>query len=186
MNKMVIGVFLDEESAEEAISDLRAMGLKPKDMSILMKDKTEISTNEPDVVGTTATGVTTGALLGGVAGFLIATGTLFAPPLGGLFIAGPLAATLGLTGVAATTFSGAVTGAVAGGLVGVLAGLGLSPKEAKTYEQHILEGGILVAVPASKDVMRKVKEVFVENDAEEIKIINQEDASTARQHAHTA
>src|SRR6266403_3517916 len=161
MSNVVIGIFSDTRSAQNAISELEKMGLDPKDMSLVMRDegKAKILSKETGahVVEGTTKGVVVGAMLGGLAGFLVATGVLAASGIGALFIAGPLATALGLTGTAATTISAAATGALAGGLVGALMGLGLPREEAKMYEQRIAEGGILVAVSALEKELNEVK-----------------------------
>lgn len=174
MSAVVIGVFQDTENAQEAISDLEAKGYNPKDMSILMKDQSDSRRISQDtgvnkVAGGAMEGAGTGAVLGGIAGFL--AGTVL-PGLGGFLIGGPIGAALGLTGAAATTVSGAATGAVAGGLIGALTNtFGLTENEAKVYEARINEGGILVAVPAHSGDEGEVKEILVEFGADSVRIV---------------
>lgn len=76
-----------------------------------------------------ASGIITGGVLGGLAGLLVGVGVLALPGIGALFVAGPLAAVLGLAGTAATTVSGALIGSLVGGIVGALVGLGLAEEE---------------------------------------------------------
>lgn len=190
MTKTIIGIFDARHDVEEAINELRGQGFNPKDISIVMRDKSqaqEIGTDTgADVTGGAASGATTGAIIGGLAGLLA---SFVIPGLGAFFIGGPIAAALGLTGAAASTVSGATTGAVAGGLLGALMGFGLNETEAKHYESRVEEGAILVAVPALEDETDIVKEIFDEYDATDIKTIaNAEDtrgeAVTQREYAH--
>ncbi len=108
-------------------------------------------------------------ILGGLAG-LVAAAVL--PGLGAIFIGGPIAAALGLTGAVATTVSGATTGAVAGGLLGGFANLGLTEDESKLYETRVNEGGIVVAVPVKGEEINEVEDVFNNNDASDIKSVD--------------
>jgi uncharacterized membrane protein len=169
MAKTVLGIFSDSENAEEAINSLKDAGYNPKDISIVMKDKREgqeIAENTgTNMVEGAMSGATTGAILGGLAGLLA---SFVIPGLGALFIGGPLAAALGLTGAAATTASGAATGALAGGLLGALTNLGLSEDEAKKYEERVRSGGILLAVPARSGEEAEVETMLSDNGADDI------------------
>ena len=69
-------------------------------------------------------------------GLLAGIGTLASPGLGSLVAAGPRLATL----------SGMGVGASVGGLAGGLIGIGIPEYEAKRYEGHLEQGGILMAV----------------------------------------
>lgn len=172
MTKIVLGIYNDRDDAENAIERLRDEGYNPKDISILMKDagegKSIAEDTGADVVAGTVSGATTGAILGGFAGLL---SSFVIPGLGAFFIGGPLATALGLTGAAASTVSGAATGALAGGLFGGLTGLGLSDADAKTYEERINQGGILVAVPARLGEEAEVEQILYDTDAADIKSI---------------
>jgi uncharacterized membrane protein len=172
MAKTVLGIFSDSENAENAINTLKDAGYNPKDISIIMKDKREgkeIAENTgSNMVEGAVSGATTGAILGGLAGLLA---SFVIPGLGAFFIGGPLAAALGLTGAAATTASGAATGALAGGLLGALTSLGLSEDEAKTYEEKVRSGGILLAVPARTGEEAEVESLLSDSGADDIKSV---------------
>ncbi len=115
-----------------------------------------------------AGGAATGVVVGALAGLVVASGVL--PGLGAIFVAGPLAAALGLTGAAATTISGAATGAVAGGLIGVLTGVGVAREDAETYDEHVRAGDILVVVKVSNEIeAESAKEIFKNHSAEEVR-----------------
>ena len=102
-------------------------------------------------------------------------GALAIPGIGALFIAGPIAAALGLTGVAATTVSGALSGAVAGGLVGGLVGLGFSHEDAELYERRIRSGDIMVAVTLRDELRDEevVRDAFSKHGAQEVRTIRE-------------
>ncbi len=148
---MVLGVFNQQTQAETAIEALKNRGYDPKEISVIMKD-TEQATDLEDNTGANvadgaASGAVTGGALGALAGVLVGIGAIVIPGIGGVLIGGPIAAALGLGGAAATTATGAITGAVAGGLVGALVGLGVPEESAKTYQESVKAGAILLAVP---------------------------------------
>ena len=175
MTKTVLGIFADQENAVEAINELKAQGYDSKDLSIVMKDRVvgeQVAKDTgADVATGAVSGATTGAIVGGLAGLVAA---MAIPGLGAFFIGGPIVTALGLTGAAATTASGAVTGAVAGGLLGALTGLGLSEDEARVYEAHIQQGGILVAVPARIGEEEEVEEILTDFGANDVAMVSTE------------
>jgi len=167
MDTTTIGVFDSRDKAETAISEMRALGIADTDISYIYavtEDGTVIEGGNKAGAGA-ASGATTGAVLGAIAGLAVANGIL--PGLGTLFVAGPLAAALGLTGAVATTAAGALTGAAAGGLVGGLAGLGVKDEEARIYEERVKRGGILVTAKSLNP--KAVKDIFEKHGAAEIR-----------------
>lgn len=169
MERTVIGVFNDPSHAEMAIDELKTLGVKDTDISYIYssegKTVAEDASGERKVGEGAASGAATGAVLGGIAGLAVATGIL--PGLGALFVAGPLATALGLSGGAATTAAGALTGAAAGTLVGALAGLGVKEEEAKVYEERVRLGGILVTARTSDPL--RAADIFTSHGAEEVR-----------------
>lgn len=168
MEKTIVGVFNDKEEAELAINDLRALGIGDSDISYVYSSEGTTVTEDAGghkVGEGAAAGAATGAVIGGIAGLVVAAGVL--PGLGALFVAGPLATALGLSGGAATTAAGAMTGAAAGGLVGALAGLGINEEEAKIYEERVKLGGILLTVKTSEP--DKARGIFSAHNADEIR-----------------
>lgn len=163
MSHTTIGLFKTTSAAEAAISELKGMGIDESDISYIYvtgEGKTvssdaseniaDADSMGADMAGGAVTGAATGAVVGALAGLVVANGLL--PGVGTLFVAGPLATALGLTGAAATTAAGALTGVAAGGIIGALSGLGMSDDEAKNYDQRIQKGDVLVATTADKDV----------------------------------
>lgn len=174
MASVVLGVFSERDAAEDAISELESRGYNTKDVSIMMKDTAESrkfyeNTGASEVIGNTLGGAATGAVIGGIAGLAAA---FIIPGLGVLFIGGPIAEALGLTGATALTASGATTGAVAGGIVGALtSAFGLSRKDAKLYEDRVKEGGILIAVPTIAGQEQEVRGIMMDRGVDNIRIV---------------
>lgn len=164
----MIAVFTDTDHAEMAITELKDIGVRDTDISYVYSSegRTVVEEGDGESVGSNAAaGAGTGAIVGGIAGLVVANGIL--PGLGTLFVAGPLATALGLTGAVATTAAGAITGAAAGGLVGALVGLGVGEEEAKVYEEKVKLGSVLVA--AKTEDPAKAREIFVRHGADEIR-----------------
>jgi len=189
MAQTVLGLFEDRTNVEKAINKLKENGLDAKDFSIVMRDTREakeVSKNTgTNVAGGAVSGATTGIVLGGIAGLIAG---MIIPGLGAFLVGGPIAAALGLGGVAASTVSGAATGAVAGGLIGALMGFGLSRPEAEHYEARVKEGAILLAVPATDTQVSEVTQIFEECNATDVKTANQpkegvQKTMTQRKHA---
>lgn len=184
MTKTVLGIFSDREYAKEALQKLQNEGYNPKDVSIVMKDQNEgkelADDTGADIAGGAVSGATTGAVLGGIAGLLA---SFVIPGLGAFFIGGPIAGALGLTGAAASTASGAAAGALAGGLLGALMSFGLSEDDARTYEEHIKEGAILLAVPARDGEEKMVEDLLLNYNASNIRVIEPTDYQVDRGHA---
>lgn len=139
-NTAAFGLYKNRAQAEAAVDALQAEGFRSDDISVLLPDPQsseefahEKNTKAPE--GTTA-GVTAGGALGGTLGLLAGIGALAIPGLGPFIAAGPIMGAL----------AGAGAGGVVGGLVGALIGMGIPEYEAKRYEGHVKDGGILVSV----------------------------------------
>ncbi|WP_342664028.1 general stress protein [Peribacillus kribbensis] len=142
MNKRVVGVYDDGNSAIAAVEDLQEQGYARDEISVIAKDPEE-AREITDETGTkagegAAAGATTGGVLGGLTGFLAGVGALAIPGIGPILAAGPIAATI----------AGAATGAGAGGIAGALIGMGIPDEEAERYESDLKSGKILVLVDA--------------------------------------
>ena len=163
MAKSVFCIARDEAQACRIVDSLKHNGFSDNDVSVLLSDRQgtrdfahEKSTKAPEG---TATGVTTGGILGGAIGWLAGIGALAIPGIGPLIAAGPILAAL----------SGAAIGAAAGGLTGALIGLGIPEYEAKRYEGKVRSGNILISVHAEDgEEVRRAREIFEQNNAEDI------------------
>lgn len=171
--KTILGVFKDQSDAQKVVEDLEDLSIRAEDISFIVQDTTEIMEGDgrsatAAVADRTGAGAITGGMIGAVAGLVVANGVL--PGLGTLFVAGPIAAALGLTGAAATTAAGAMTGAAAGGLVGALRGLGVAAEDAEVYEARVKDGGAVVGASIDAADEDKVKEIFTTHHADQVRV----------------
>lgn len=151
MSTITTGVFQTKHEAEAAIDRLKENDVSTSDISCVYTDHdgdVKDSQTGEKIGSGAAKGAATGAAVGAIAGLVVANGIL--PGLGTLFVAGPLATALGLTGAAATTVAGAATGAAAGGLIGALTGIGVSNEDAEMYENYVRKGNVLVITKTDK------------------------------------
>ena len=162
-NTAVFGIYRDEVTAGTAVDALQAAGFRNTDISVLFPEnegtKDFAVRKATKVPEGTATGATTGAVVGGGLGWLAGIGALAIPGVGPLIAAGPIVAAL--TGVG-------VGGAI-GGITGALIGMGIPEYEAKRYEGRIKEGGILLSVHSdNSDWTRKAKDILERTGADDI------------------
>jgi hypothetical protein len=136
----VFGLYSGPGAAERAAEALVAAGFSNNAISVLLPDNQstkdfahEKHTKAPE--GTT-TGVATGGVIGGTLGLLAGIGALAIPGVGPFIAAGPIMGALAGLGV----------GGAVGGLLGALVGMGIPEYEAKRYEGHLKEGGVLLSV----------------------------------------
>jgi hypothetical protein len=133
----VVGVFQDDESAINAVQDLRSNGFAADQLGYAGHSVADPSPGDAaeDVASEVAGGAVGGGLLGGVIG-AVAAGVI--PGIGPIVGAGILTATLG----------GAAAGAAAGGILGTLMANGVPEEEARYYDQEFRTGRSLVTVKA--------------------------------------
>ena len=149
--------------AELIINNLRSAGFTGDDISVLVADKEgtrdfamEHNTKAPEGA---ATGVGTGAILGGTLGWLAGIGALAIPGVGPLIAAGPIMAALG----------GAALGGTVGGVSGALIGMGIPEFEARRYEGKVKSGSALISVHSeNSDETDRAREIFEAAGAEDI------------------
>src|SRR4051812_23280474 len=142
---------------------MRMAGFRNTDISVLFPENegskefaVKKDTKAPEG---TATGATSGAVLGGALGWLAGIGALAIPGLGPFIAAGPIMAAL----------AGAGVGGTVGGIVGALVGLGIPEYEAKRYEGRIKSGGILLSVHCDDSSWtKKAKTILEETGAEDV------------------
>jgi hypothetical protein len=162
-NTSVYGIYRTHAQAEQGVDLLRQRGFRSSDVSALLQDNVgtrefahKKDTKAPE--GATA-GATTGVVLGGTLGWLASAGSLAIPGVGPFIAAGPIVAML----------AGAGAGGVTGGIIGALIGMGIPEYEAKRYEGHVKDGGILVSIHCdSSDWVKRAKEVLEQSGAIEI------------------
>jgi CBS domain-containing protein len=174
-NIAVFGIYADRESVEDGVETLKANGFRSTDISVLLpanagtKDFAhEKATKAPE--GVTA-GAGSGAVIGGVLGWLSGIGALSIPGLGVFIAAGPIMGLL--AGVGAV-------GAI-GGILGGLIGLGVPEYEAKRYEGRIRSGGILLSVHCdNSEWATRAKKLLDQTGAKDISTASEERADFAR------
>lgn len=174
METIITGIFADRDLAEGAIKDLTDAGVGRDSISYIhIDDEERVRAEEVGNVGNEVLqdaggGAATGAAIGAIAGLIVAAGVL--PGLGAVFVAGPLATALGLTGAVATTVAGAVTGAIAGGLIGALTGLGVAREDAEIYDERVRAGEILVIAEVNNETeANAAKDILRKHDADEVR-----------------
>jgi hypothetical protein len=162
-NKSVFGIYGSRAEASNAVDAMRAAGFRNADISALLPENAgtkdfavEKNTKAPEGA---ATGVASGAVLGGAFGWLVGIGTIAIPGIGPFLAAGPIM----------TALAGVGAGAVTGGLIGTLAGLGMPEYEAKRYEGRIKSGGILLSIHCdNSDWVKRAKELMEQTGATDI------------------
>src|SRR6476646_7337736 len=162
-NTAAFGIYRDRVGVENAVDAFRAAEFRNTDISALFPENegtkdfaVEKQTKAPEG---TATGATSGAVIGGGLGWLAGIGALAIPGLGPLIAAGPIVAAL----------AGAGAGGAIGGLAGALVGMGIPEYEAKRYEGRVKEGGILLSVHCdSSDETKRAKEILQQTGAQDI------------------
>jgi hypothetical protein len=162
-NTAVFGIYGTRANAEECVDALRHAGFRNTDISALFPDNAgtkdfscEMNTKAPE--GAT-TGAASGAMVGGVLGWLAAIGLLAVPGIGPLLAAGPILAAL----------AGAGAVGIAGGIVGALVGFGMPEYEAKRYEGRVKHGGILLSVHCDDSHwVKRAEEVLKRTGAEDV------------------
>ena len=174
-NKAVFGIAKSEGQAIAIANNLKAAGFTANDVSVLFPDKQgtkdfahEKKTKAPEG---TATGATTGAILGGGLGWLAGIGALAIPGLGPFVAAGPIMAAL----------AGVGAGGAIGGIAGALIGMGIPEYEAKRYEGRVTEGGILLSVHCDDSKWTKrAKEILEHTGADDISSTGEASADFAK------
>lgn len=157
MSKVVIGVFHDRDSAEDAIHDLKTQGFE-RDLSLVARNEEGEQGGEGRGFSYSgqnlAEGTITGGALGGIAGLLAGAGALLIPGIGPILAAGPLAASL----------TGIVTGGIAGGLVDY----GIPEERSEYYEEQVRRGSILVSLKSSTEKVDTAANILRQHGAEDV------------------
>lgn len=132
----IVGVFVNPQSAQQTVIDLKSAGFSEKQIGILSRngEAKDPQQEADEVAAGAATGAVTGAGVGALWGIGILAGAL--PGVGPAIVGGTLGVLL----------SSAATGGAMAGLGGALMGLGLSEVEAGLYERDVKEGRTLVTV----------------------------------------
>jgi len=174
-NRSVFGIYASQLDAENAVNGLKLAGFRNTDISILFPENVgtkdlamEKNTKAPEG---TAAGAGSGAIVGGIIGWLTGAGMLMIPGFGMFVAAGPI---MGL-------LSGIGAGGVLGGIMGALVGMGSPEYEAKRYEGRIRKGGILLSVHCDdSDWVKTARTIVEQTGAEDISTTHEAKADFAR------
>lgn len=162
-NQKLVGIFQDEDQAIKAIKNLKVIGYKDDEISVIAKNREDLDkidkatdldvrADNDKVIG----GAAIGGVLGGVGALLLELGVFAIPGVGPLLAAGPIAVTL----------AGLVAGGAVGGIAGALVDAGIDEDDAQEYETYLARGDILVAVDKRDDLDRgKVLNSYHENNS---------------------
>jgi hypothetical protein len=155
-NTAVFGIYPTYVSVESGLKALTIAGFRNTDISVLFSESQgskdfahEKGTRAPE--GATA-GAVTGAITGGVLGWLVGINALVLPGIGPSIAAGPLMAALAGVGVGGTS----------GGIAGALVGMEIPEYQAKRYEGHVKDGGILLSVHSDDPAWTKRAQALLE------------------------
>ncbi len=172
MARAILGIFSEPSQADETINELKNLGFKNEDISVVMKERENESSENlargAEVARDASSGITTGGAIGGIAGLIIGIAAISVPGLGALIAAGPLAIALGLGEIGVATLAGLITGAAAGGMIGGLVGLGIPREQAKIYEEAVRKGQVLLSVSTTEENERLASETFKKFKATEV------------------
>lgn len=153
MDRTVVALFDDVNTAQQALEELLRSGFDRNDVSVVRTNQTgeytSGTTTDADTSGAAA-GAGIGAALGGIAGLVIGLGVLAIPGIGPIVAAGPLA----------TTLAGAGIGAAAGGIIGALTDAGIPEEEAGYYAEGIRRGGTLLTVRADDSQVNRARDIL--------------------------
>ena len=174
-NTAVFGIYRNRADVENAVDTLRREEFRNTDISVLFPENEgtkdfahQKNTKAPEG---TATGATTGAILGGGLGWLAGIGALTIPGLGPFVAAGPIMAAL----------AGVGAGGAIGGIAGALIGMGIPEYEAKRYEGRVKEGGILLSVHCDDSKWAKrAKQILEHTGADDISSTGEASADFAK------
>src|SRR6476660_5994616 len=177
----VFGIYSTVGQAEQAVDALMMANFSNSDVSVLLPDNEstrefahEKNTKAPE--GAT-TGVAAGGVLGGTLGLLAGIGALAIPGLGPFIAAGPIMGAL----------AGAGAGGAVGGLIGALVGMGIPEYEAKRYEGHVKDGGVLLSVHCDdSDWVGKAKRILEQTGAHDVSSAGEKAVSTHGVETETA
>lgn len=154
----VSAIFDNHAEAERAVSDLRMLGLRDSDMSVIAHHKgtTTARSGDGEVTDEDHRNVLRGIVGGGALGAGLGVAALAIPGVGPLAAAGAIAASV----VPEAIGIGAAAGAIGGTLNETLTKHGVDEKDANYYNDRIKQGGVVVTVEDTGIDQERVREVL--------------------------
>jgi hypothetical protein len=160
MKDTVYSLVTTEHQADAILQELRNLGFKPTEISVLLKDAKE--TGNISLKENVVKGAESGGLLGGVLGGLAGLTALTIPGAGVFLVIGPFLTALGGAAV------GGMIGGLAGG-TGALSPLGIHGDVEKYVRQRLDLGDILIAVHSNDRArLERAAQVFRSTGADEL------------------
>lgn len=162
MSGSVVSALFDTQAeAEQAVTDLRAAGVRDDSLSIIAQDRGTTTTRSGDgeVVSTEHSSFLRGLLGGGALGAGLGVAALAIPGVGPLIGLGAIAASAVPTAMA----TGAAFGAAAGTWNEMLAKHGISESDAAYYGEGMKTGGTLLTVHDGGTNTANIRDILFRN-----------------------
>jgi uncharacterized membrane protein len=162
--QMVIALFDDLAQAERAIRTLEEDGFDRRDISVVTKHEGEhAAVEQTPAAGRSDESLAeeeaiTGATIGGISGLIAGLAAFAVPGVGPLLMIGPLATALG----------GVALGAAAGGIVGALVDAGVPQERARSYEERILQGDVVLSLHTNREGAKRAETALARMGAREV------------------
>jgi len=153
MTNRITAVFHNQTQAQEAVQELRTLGVHEADLSFIARqDQDRVVSGDGADFHDEGKGAARGLAVGASAGALFGLAAALIPGVGPFITAGFLATSLGAAAGGAA--AGAIVGGVTGTIAGALSEAGYDRHEAEYYEQALNQGGVLVAIEPPAHVTR--------------------------------
>lgn len=159
MDNTIVGLYDDFKDAQEAVRELLDIGVSQERISLIANDVNDelrdqnqrgLQGKDTQPSGDVGSIAGVGAMMGGLAGFLLGLAALAIPGIGPVLAAGPMAAAL----------AGAGLGALTGGFLGALMDAGVSKVDADRYAEGVRRGGTLLTVYTTEANADRVAELM--------------------------
>ncbi|MBA44931.1 MAG: hypothetical protein CMF62_13150 [Magnetococcales bacterium] len=159
MSNLVTATFKTRHAVESPLRQLEELGVKDKDISLILTDETRGNTFGIEESSKAPEGFAAGATVGGLAGVVLGA-------LAGASVLTIPGVNLVVFGTAVSATFGAAGGATTGALLGALIGSGINEHEAKIYEKEVKQGSALLAVKCKdKEQHDAVEKILEKEDA---------------------
>ena len=168
MTQTVARLFNNYEDAEQAVVELRRLGVADDDVSLIASNENgahshRVRDGKSDTAGDEAaqaagTAAELGAIAGGLGGVVLGVGMITIPGLGPAVAFGWLVSAV--VGAAGGALGGAVIGGAAGGLAGALTHAGVHEEDAHVYTEGVRRGGTLLSARVPDDLVEPANAIL--------------------------